>query len=169
MPHICAVCHGSTVYMTDTIAWEHEDTAVTDRVRPHENPHNRKGTKVDVEWVIDTAHLITFEISGKAMGVIRGSEIYLSPAPTSRWHISTYDDQPAAHRATGALVAATSRKRGKGYTYTVRADRGAAEMIRDFCATVGDSYLGGTDDPEARAEGRALHVAAGRITLAIKP
>ena len=104
---------------------------------------------------------ITFTVSGKAMGVIHGSEIYLDPAK--------YDDtDPAVALASSALRRAESRRRGKGWSFVITCEPEAAEVIRDFCATVGQSYLGGSDDPEARAEGRALFTAEERIRAAIQ-
>lgn len=105
--------------------------------------------------------MITFTISGKAMEVIQGSEIYHDAAK--------YDpDDPATPRATAALQNAIRRRRGKGSSYEISCDTEAAEVIRDYCATVGESLLGGASDPDDRADGRALLAAEERIRAAIE-
>lgn len=105
--------------------------------------------------------MISFTISGKAMGVIQGSELYLDPAK--------YDPtDPATPQATAALRSAKRRRAGKGSSYMITCDRAAAEIIRQYCEQVGQSFLGGDTDSETRAEGRALVAAEGRVRLAMQ-
>ena len=103
--------------------------------------------------------MISFNISGKAMGVIEGSELYLDAAK--------YDDDPATPRATAALRSAERRRRGKGFSYLVTCDREAADIIRDYCATVGQGLMLGSSDDDARADGRALLATEERIRAAM--
>lgn len=93
--------------------------------------------------------LVTFRISGKAMSVIEGSELSCDPVK--------YDGgSNGAHTAYQALSSCSWQRRGKGLSYTVTVHPDGAEVIRDYCQTVGETFTGGGCDPEAAADGRAL-------------
>lgn len=96
-----------------------------------------------------------FTVSGTAMSTMEGSEL-MSDAVK-------YDGgTPGAHDALAALRAAPSRPAGKGRTYKVHVTRDGAEVIEDYCRTVGETFAYETE-PETRAEGRALLKVADRI------
>lgn len=109
-----------------------------------------------------TTTQFTFAVSGMAMSVIDGSEIYSNPV--------NYDGgSQGAKDAMDGLRSAEVRRVGKGRSYRVTTTREGAETIEDYCRTVGESFLGGTDDdPETRADGRALIIVADRIRALLK-
>lgn len=99
---------------------------------------------------------VTFRISGKAMVVIEGSEIYYSP--------EKYDGgTQGAQDAFTALRSATVRRAGRGRSYIVTTTIAGADTIADYCETVGSTFVGFDGDPEAKADGRALLAVAERI------
>lgn len=98
---------------------------------------------------------VTFPISETAFPIIQGSEIYSRP--------EKYDGgSQAAKDACAALQAAHRRRVGKGYSYAVSATRAGAEIIEDYCRTVGETFAFETE-PETRSDGRALLKAAEKI------
>jgi hypothetical protein len=111
---------------------------------------------------------VTFRMPGKAMGVVEGSELYQRP------HLYTLPDNheryQAAIRAGEALRLATGHKNGHGWSYAVTCDPAAAEVIRGYCLTVGETFAsqGGYDQAETRADGRALLLTAERIAAAVR-
>lgn len=100
---------------------------------------------------------IRFNVSGVARSTISGSELMQRP------HL--YDGSPEAVRAGEALNTAAARKMGSGYTYLVTCDVAAAAVIRDYCETVGQTFVGELD-AETKRDGRALLAVAERIRLA---
>jgi hypothetical protein len=96
-----------------------------------------------------------FQVSGQAMSMMEGSELMLDPVKYDGGTIG-------AHHAYSALIHAPGRRCGKGWTYTVDVTRLGAEVIEDYCRTVGDG-LTGDGDPENHSDGRALLVVADRI------
>lgn len=103
----------------------------------------------------DLIPIATFNISGVAMSVISGSDLYQSGG---------WDGSPACARAQQALVGAERRKTGAGHTYIVRADLLAAGIIWAYCESVGSTFIR-EDDPETRRDGRALLAVAERIEI----
>lgn len=103
------------------------------------------------------APIITFNISAAAMSTIGGSELYQN---------HRYDGTDNSRRAGEALSSARSRKMGKGYTYVVTCDVRAADVIWDYCSTVGQTFCMEAD-PETRRDGRALLAARDLIAKAI--
>jgi hypothetical protein len=103
---------------------------------------------------------LTIKVSGQAMGVIEGSEIYYSP--------DRYDGgTQGAHDAYLALRAAKVQRAGRGRSYTITTTRAGAAVLLDYCATVGETFAQGDVDADTRAEGRALLLVAGRIRAAL--
>jgi hypothetical protein len=105
---------------------------------------------------------VTFSVSGTAMTIMEGSELIQRP------HL--YNGEDSGIRAGKALQQATSRRVGKtGRSHEVTCDREAAEVIRDYCETVGQTFAGegGIDQRETRADGRALLAVADRIAAAL--
>jgi hypothetical protein len=96
---------------------------------------------------------VTFLISGKAMFTFTGSGLYQQPEHLQ--HQWEKDAHEALHNAIQHRV-------GRGYTYVTTATLGGAEEIRWYCATVGSNFVS-MDDPEDRADGRALLKVAVRI------
>jgi hypothetical protein len=103
--------------------------------------------------------IVTIRVSGKAMSTITGSDLYQRP---ETYTSPTDPDHAAAVRAGIALNAAHGRPAGKGWTYVVELDVAAAEIVRDYCTTVGETFAS-ESEPETRADGRALLVVAERI------
>lgn len=99
----------------------------------------------------------TFRISGAAMGMIEGSELYQRP--------ERYAPGQGPLDANAALHAAFGRRQGKGWSYEVTVSEAGAQVIRDYCQTVGET-LGMERDEHARREARALLVVVGNIDRA---
>lgn len=103
---------------------------------------------------------VTFPISGKAFGVIEGSEIYYNPVK--------YDGgSQGARDAYEALQHPLGRPRGKGWTYLVTTTPEGAATIEHYCRTVGETFAMETE-AETRADGRALLVVADRIAALLQ-
>jgi hypothetical protein len=93
--------------------------------------------------------MIKFNVSGQSMTIMEGSEITINPVH--------YDGGSQGARDAFEALKHPDRKRvGRGITYVVETTRAGAETIKDYCETVGESFIGGADDPEVRADGRAL-------------
>lgn len=107
--------------------------------------------------------LVTVRVSGKSMSTIEGSELYQSP---ELYTSPTDADHAAAIRAGIALNAAHGRRAGRGWTYVVELDVAAAEIVRGYCATVGETFAM-ESEPDTRADGRALLATADGIAAAI--
>lgn len=101
---------------------------------------------------------VTFPVSDTAMSQIQGSELYGRP------HM--YDSGQATLDASAALHSARRVRRGRGTSHLVTASPAAAEVIRDYCATVGEGFTM-EDEPETRADGRALMKVAQTIAGAL--
>lgn len=93
--------------------------------------------------------MVKFRVSGKAMGIMEGSELTISP---EKYNGGT----PGAVDAFNALKGSLRRRMGKGYSYTVTTTVAGAQVIADYCWTVSTAYLHGSSDPEVRDDGRAL-------------
>lgn len=102
--------------------------------------------------------LVGFTISGKAMSVIEGSEL---SSDAVKYDGGTQGAHDALHALKGALMV----RKGRGRQYVVATTRAGAETIRDYCLTVGSTFVDepGTDQAEVRADGRALLDVAKRI------
>lgn len=103
----------------------------------------------------------TFNISGKAMLSMEGSELSNSPENYDGGSVGACD-------AYAALNSAQGRRAGKGRSYRVTTTREGADCILDYCLMVGETFAGG-DDPETRADGRALLKVAAQITMLLDP
>ena len=103
----------------------------------------------------DLIPIATFNISGVAMSVISGSDLYQSGG---------WDGSPACARAQQALVGAERRATGAGHTYIVRADLLAAGIIWAYCESVGSTFIR-ENDSDTRRDGRALLAVAERIEI----
>jgi hypothetical protein len=109
---------------------------------PTSNPHN-------------LPNVLTIRISGKAMSTIEGSELNYDPVK--------YDGgSQGARDAHAALAAARGRRQGKGWTYELDVTPAGADILEDYCRTVGVTFADETE-AETRADGRALLVVADRI------
>lgn len=101
----------------------------------------------------------TFRISGAAMSCIEGSELYQRP--------ERYDQGQGSLDASAALRAATPNRRGRGYSYEVTVSEAGADVLRDYCQTVGETFAAaGPFEDETRREGRALLKVAQSIEAA---
>jgi hypothetical protein len=93
------------------------------------------------------------------MLVIQGSELSIDPVK--------YDGgSQGARDAFNAVTSARVRTNGRGRLYTVTTTRAGAEIILDYCDTVGSTFLGA--EPDERADGRALLRVAATIRHALK-
>ena len=102
--------------------------------------------------------LLAFPIGGIAWEVIQGSELSISA--------QTYDGgSEGAVDALAALQGAHRRKRGKGYSYELRATVAGATCLADYLWTMAEVYAHG--DADARKEGRACATAAQVIDAAL--
>lgn len=101
---------------------------------------------------------ITFNVSGTAHSVMSGSELMQRP--------ERYDGTEEGIRAGETLMAAPSRKMGKGYTLVVTLDVVAASVVWEYCHDVGSTFCM-ESDPETRRDGRALLEVRDRVEKAI--
>jgi hypothetical protein len=108
--------------------------------------------------------VIELRIGGKAMEVIKGSDLYQNPIAYSRANYI------AALKTGRALHLVRRRQSGRSFAYLVKCDTDVAEVLRDYCQSVGETFTreAGPDQEKTREDGRALLIAAARIEQAIK-
>lgn len=92
--------------------------------------------------------MIMFRIGGKAMSIIDGSELANDPV---RYDGGTKGSQDAY----AALDAAYGHPMGRGWSYVITTTREGAEVIENYCRTVGETFAFGAD-PDAKTDSRAL-------------
>lgn len=103
---------------------------------------------------------INFRVPGQVMTVFQGSEISINPV--------NYDGgSQGAVDAVASLKAATGTRQGRGISYLVQTTRAGAETIRHYCVTVGETWTDSNEEPETKADGRALLRVAARIKEAL--
>ena len=99
--------------------------------------------------------LVTFRISGTAMGIIDGSELSSDP--------QKYDGgTQGAIDALAALEGAIKRVKGRGHSYVLVSTFEGALTIADYLATMAQAY-GSSSSKEIRTDALACRTAATHI------
>lgn len=104
---------------------------------------------------------VTFNISGQAMNVIMGSDLYEHP--------EQYDPTGCVEvrEAAEALRYGDVTRRGRGVTHEITATPAAAAVILNYCQTVGATFRA-QEDLGTRRDGDALLLVADRIMWRLK-